>query len=361
MIHQSALERALRRRRQMLDMLDRPHLRALTKQYDLVSSISKQMETVQQAQALYDRFIYPDKVWVSQLHKVAEYRRSAENLGLTNKRILEFANGIQRLSHPWLNAANPATSVTSILEIYSMAAELNDRQPFGRLVTNVLRRNLGDWRRVTAIPERLATDPNARFDFYTEQGFNDNLTDLPVDAFIEILDSSGFRGGDLPGPVEGYGPELPVISDEDMDDDVPDENIDAYQLIFVLETNLRSFIDEQMTQQFGHQWVMQRIPPEMHQEWQKRRRIAIDKGEVEQKLIAYADFTDYIDIICKKDNWKSVFERFFKRKSNIQESFTRLYPVRLSTMHSRVIIPEDLLLAHAEVRRILRAIQFALG
>ena len=165
----------------------------------------------------------------------------------------------------------------------------------------------------------------------------------------------------MPGPVEGYGPELPVISDEDMDDDVPDENIDAYQLIFVLETNLRSFIDEQMTQQFGHQWVMQRIPPEMHQEWQKRRRIAIDKGEVEQKLIAYADFTDYIDIICKKDNWKSVFERFFKRKSNIQESFTRLYPVRLSTMHSRVIIPEDLLLAHAEVRRILRAIQFALG
>ena len=122
---------------------------------------------------------------------------------------------------------------------------------------------------------------------------------------------------------------------------------------------MRNFIDEQMTHQFGHQWIVHRIPSEMHQKWQKRRRIALDKGDDEQKLISYADFTDYIDIICRKENWKSVFERFFKRKSNIQESFTRLYPVRLSTMHSRVIIPEDLLLAHAEVRRILSAIQFA--
>ena len=359
MIHQSALERTLHRRRQMLEMLDRPHLRALTKQYDLVSSISRHVETVQQAQAFYDRFIYPDKVWLSQLHKVAEYRRSAENLGLTNKRILEFANGIQSLSHPWLNAANPATSVTSILEIYSMAAELNDRQPFGRLVTNMLRRNLGDWRRVTTIPERLATDPNARFDFYTGQGLNDDLTDLPVDALIEILDSSGFQGGDLPGPVEGYGHELPIISDVGVDDDVPGENLDTYQLIFVLETNLRRFVHEQMTEQYGHQWVKLQTPPKMHQEWQKKRRIAIDKGEAEQELIAYADFTDYADIICRKDNWKDTFEGFFQRKSNIQESLTRLYPVRLSTMHSRVVIQEDLLLAHAEVRRILKAIQFA--
>ena len=97
-----------------------------------------------------------------------------------------------------------------------MAADLNERQPFGRLVTDVLRQNLGDWRRVPTLPERLAIDPNARFDFYTEQGFNDKLTDLPVDAFVEILDSSGFRGGDLPRAVEEYGPGLPVISDEDI-------------------------------------------------------------------------------------------------------------------------------------------------
>ena len=237
-----------------------------------------------------------------------------------------------------------------------MAAELNERQPFGRLVTNVLRRNLGDWRRVTAIPDRMATDPNARYDFYIEQGFNDNLTDLPVDAFVEILDSSGFRRSDLPGPVEGYGYPLPVFPDEETDDDVPDENIDAYQLIFVLETNLRRFIDEQMTQQYGHRWVKQRTPPNMHQEWQKKRRIAIDKGETEQELIAYADFTDYEQIICRKDNWESIFERFFKRTSNIQESFNRLYPVRRATMHSRVIILEDLLLAHSEVKHVLRAI-----
>ena len=220
MIHQSALERALRRRLQMLDILDRPHLRALTRQYDLVSSISRQKEIVQQVQGFHDRFIYPDRTWLTQLHKVTEYRRSAESLGLTNRRILEFADSIRHLSHPWLNSDNPASSVRSILQIYSMAADLNERQPFGRLVTDVLRQNLGDWRRVPALPERLAIDPNARFDFYTERGFNDNLTDLPVDAFVEILDSSGFRGGDLPRAVEGYGPELPAISDEDTGNNV---------------------------------------------------------------------------------------------------------------------------------------------
>ena len=356
LIQQSAFERALRRRRQMLDTLDRPHLRALTRHYDLVSSISTQMEIAQQVQDFHDRFIYPDRMWLTQLHKVTEYRRSAESLGLTNRRILEFANGIRQLSHPWLNPDNPASSVRSILQIYSMAADLNERQPFGRLVTDVLRRNLGDWRRVTAMPERLATDPNVRFDFYTEQGFNDNLTDVPVDAFIEILDSSGFRGGDLPRPVEGYGYQLPVFPDEDTDDDVPAENIDAYQLIFAMETNLRRFIDEQMTQQHGSQWAKQRTPANMHQRWQDKKRTAISSGETEQELIAYADFTDYEQIICRKDNWESIFERYFKRKSSIQESFNRLYPVRLSTMHSRVIIPEDLLLAHSEVRHILRAI-----
>ena len=369
LIYDSAMNRALRRRQRIIEAMDAPHLRALSKHSDLLTSISRKsdlltsmsrkIEAVNQTHAFYSRFILPDKMWLSQLNKTVAFGKTAEILGLTDKHISGFANSIRQLNQPWLDAENRLASLTSVMEIYSMAAGLRDLNPFGQTVTDVFRLNLGDWRQVTVIPEQLYTDPVARFDFYTDLGFNDDLTNMPADAFIEILDSSGLRSSELPGLVEGYAYGLPEMVDDDSEDVVPDANVDAYQSIFELETKVRSFIDEQMTQQFGHQWVMQRIPPEMHQEWQKRRRIAIDKGEVEQKLIAYADFTDYIDIICKKDNWKSVFERFFKRKSNIQESFTRLYPVRLSTMHSRVIIPEDLLLAHAEVRRILRAIQFA--
>ena len=231
--------------------------------------------------------------------------------------------------------------------------------PFGRTITDALRRSLGDWRTVTAIPEHLGTDPAARFDFYTDLGFNDDLTNLPINAFTEILTSSGFKSDDLPEPVERYGRDSVGTVDENSSDDVPNENIDAYLLIFTMETNLRRFIDEQMTQQHGDQWVKQRTPPNMYQRWQEKRRTATKSGEAELELIAYADFTDYADIICRKDNWKDTFEQSFKRRSNIQESLRRLHPLRLSTMHSRVIIQQDLLLAHAEVKRILKAIHIA--
>jgi hypothetical protein len=69
------------------------------------------------------------------------------------------------------------------------------------------------------------------------------------------------------------------------------------------------------------------------------------------------DFTDYELIICKRDNWREVFGVFFDRPENVRESFQRLYPIRLDTMHARPITHDDQLLLYVETRRLLKVIR----
>lgn len=85
---------------------------------------------------------------------------------------------------------------------------------------------------------------------------------------------------------------------------------------------------------------------------------ARDVGEPESPLIAYADFTDYVQIIIRKDNWDAVFEPIFKRRMLVQESFQRLYPIRICTMHARFITQDDELYLLVETQRLLKAMGF---
>jgi hypothetical protein len=73
-------------------------------------------------------------------------------------------------------------------------------------------------------------------------------------------------------------------------------------------------------------------------------------------LVEYADFTDYVPVICRADNWREVFSPFFNRPENVRESFQRLHPIRLDTMHARLITQDDELLLHVEVKRLVKVI-----
>ena len=81
------------------------------------------------------------------------------------------------------------------------------------------------------------------------------------------------------------------------------------------------------------------------------------QGEPSVALIGYADFTDYERIVCRGDNWRTVFEPIFGgRKESVQESFFRIGPARNTTMHSRIITLDDEMFLHVEIKRMLRAI-----
>ena len=113
----------------------------------------------------------------------------------------------------------------------------------------------------------------------------------------------------------------------------------AHDRLQRFESQFRKFIDERMTTAFGVNWVKHRVHSEIYEAWRNKQQKAKDGGEPDRPLIAYADFTDYERIIVRNDNWPAVFRQFFGRKTLVQESLQRLYPVRVRTMHSRIITP----------------------
>lgn len=111
----------------------------------------------------------------------------------------------------------------------------------------------------------------------------------------------------------------------------------SFDLLSDFERGLRDFIHRGMCETFGTGWEKIRLPCGMYEEWEERRKKARTAGESSERLIDYADFTDYVDIISRKDNWKEVFRSRLERREFVQESLYRLHSVRLCTMHSRIL------------------------
>jgi len=130
----------------------------------------------------------------------------------------------------------------------------------------------------------------------------------------------------------------------------------AHDRLQRFETQMRRFIDEKMKVGFGADWIKHQVPNGIHERWFEKKQKAKEDGEPEWSLIDYADFTDYLPIIVRRDNWREVFKPVFKRRGFVEESFQRLYPIRLCTMHVRPITQDQELYLCAEVKQILSAI-----
>jgi hypothetical protein len=111
-----------------------------------------------------------------------------------------------------------------------------------------------------------------------------------------------------------------------------------------------------MLKAVGLKWIKQRVPEKIRNDWEKRKQEDLNRGGPDQPLIEYADFTDYLQIIVRADNWNDVFKPVFRRQENVRESFQRLFPIRLCTMHARIITQEDEIYLYAETMRISKAI-----
>ncbi len=230
---------------------------------------------------------------------------------------------------------------------------LDTTPDFGSLSADRLRPYLGDWRASIDWPRDMFTDPFVRSDFYLKRGLDPILTDFPAAAFNQALTVAGIKR-----------PPPPRLEDYDrVGAPPPDEeetglqrNNAAHDHLQRFEAHVRRFIDRMMTAACGADWIRHRVPGPMRKEWKDKRDKALASGEPEKPLIAYADFTDYEQIIVRNDNWKEVFELVFQRKTSVQESLQRLYPIRICTMHARIITQDDELFLHSETLRLRRAI-----
>lgn len=123
---------------------------------------------------------------------------------------------------------------------------------------------------------------------------------------------------------------------------------ESYDLLSDFERDLRTFIHDAMCEVLGTGWEQSRVPHDMYKKWMEKRQKAMNAGESSARLIDYADFTDYVTIIGRNDNWNEVFRTRFGRLQFVQESLTRLQPVRVCTMHSRILSQEMRLILQTE-------------
>jgi HEPN superfamily Swt1-like protein len=260
---------------------------------------------------------------------------------------------VESMRTPWLDIHESMKSLEGFAEIQGIGHALRSMPAFDENFAAALRLDLGDWRDTISWPPEIFTDLSARSEFYVGLGFNAALTDFPLPAFEQSLDIAGLRGN-LPSFVEGYGSAVRPV-DGDEEEGLTRTNT-AHGRLLRLERLLRKFIDEEMTRTFGTDWPKHRLPNGLYDQWHEKKRKAEQAGAEERPLIEYADFTDYVPVICKADNWREVFGPFFNRPESVRESFQRLHPIRLDTMHARLITQDDELMLHVEVKRLVKVI-----
>lgn len=260
---------------------------------------------------------------------------------------------IEAIQSPWLDMQAQMRSIGAFANIQSMGFALQNIPAFDNRLTELLRIDLGDWQDRINFPKEIFDDPLARSAFYQERGFDPALSAFPMDAFAESLDIAGLRGA--PPPVIDAYDYVEITEDDEQEAAFARTNA-AHDRLQRFETQLRQFIDEQMTKTCGYQWIKHRVPDAIRQNWIKKREKARAEGEADYPLIAYADFSDYVPIITQKNNWKEVFALVFRRTTFVQESFQRLYPIRICTMHARMITQDDEIYLCVEIKRILSAI-----
>lgn len=323
--------------------------------FDVESPCRREMELVRQAMTSFEaRFRLPEMTEAARL--ISEFRTSplSESLARYAEQTSSLQRAMESMHTPWLDAHESMRSMAGFAELQGIGRALGSMPSFGDSLASALRIDLGDWRDPITWRTEIFTDLAARSDFYVSLGFDQALTDLPARAFEQSLRIAGLRR-QPPPLVDRYGAPVPPSDDNDEEEGLTRTNM-AHDWLLRLETQLRRFIDEQMTRAFGNDWPKHRLPKDLREKWQEKKRNGRQAGGGEWPLIAYADFTDYELVICKRDNWREVFAPFFDRPESVRESFQRLYPIRLDTMHARPITQDDELLLYVATGRLVKVI-----
>lgn len=314
------------------------------------SELQRSMSAAMEAYKAYERmFRRPE------LEEIGRLAQGAQCIGTLAASVfgqgrlggaLEAAMGA--MHSPWLNIEHVDRSARAFAQLQAIGQIVNECAPFGATLGRSLRPGLGDWRDRVTVPLDQFMDPAARSDFYIRQGFDPTLTDFTVRAFEESVDAAGLGEPCEPAPS--------VEAENQIDDDGFVRARTAFDRLQRFEIVLRRFIEKVMCATYGNGWMKHQLPNGMLDAWRAKRDAAVKAGAAECPLIEYADFADYRQIIERSDNWKAVFKPVFGRPEDVRESLQRLFPVRIATMHARIVTLDDELLLLVETKRVMRAI-----
>jgi hypothetical protein len=278
---------------------------------------------------------------VSDIDALASFRPAVDGL-------LKVAAGAKELWKPLLESADLGYAMAS----FSAIGKAIDQGPYSLATLAALRSQLGDWSQITRLEPTL--DAAGRLEQYYSLGLEPRLVSMETPACDAALRVAGIRPSGKLREVPAYVPsDLDEIDEETESDE---GMVDAYQALRALESQFRAFLDLRMTQTYGRAWIRQRVPGPILERWRERQKEDPAGQARKRSLLCYADFDDYPQIICRKDNW-GLFEVFFERVGSIQESFARLSPLRKDVAHMRSFTSADRLFFHVEIRRLSLAMR----
>ena len=322
--------------------------------FDAAGRLASELEGINRlASELRQRYRLPELAETLGYLQSPELQAIRKTIDRSRRHTATLQRAAASLTAPWVDTANALRSISGFCELHGIGHQLREAAAFDPVTADRLRLVLGDWRDSVEWPVPIFTDPLARSNFYLDRGLDPALTEFPAAAFEQIATSAGLKDTP-PSLLSDYSR---YTDDEDEDEEVGFERTNsAHDRLQRFETHMRRFIERTMIAAFGHDWIKQRVPPPIRNAWSANRKKAKDSGEPERLLIAYADFTDYEQIILRKDNWSELFADIFKRPTMVQESFRRLYPIRICAMHARIVTQDDELYLYVETKRLLAAI-----
>jgi hypothetical protein len=251
---------------------------------------------------------------------------------------------MEAMRSPWLDIESEILSTRAFSDLVAIGRGVVNLAPFEAGWAGGLRSILGDWRDPIAVTAAWSDRP-ARLSLYQERGLDPALTHFPSEAFDEAVELVGLRDGPTATPTESG------------EDDGMARSLRAFEMLLKLERALRRFIANAMEAEFGADWMRRQLPNDMYEDWRGKQAKAVEAGQPECPLIEYADFGHYKAIIERKDNWVRVFKPVFRRSDDVRESFQRMFPLRIATMHARPLEHDDELLLLVETGRLLKAIR----
>lgn len=316
-----------------------------------IEGLAKQSrELINTVKGLDANFGIPKKTVIDELAYTIGVDANFSTASKIWKDVIGIRETMQAMKSPWLDQSNLLSSFSAFTEIQGIGQLLKTLPSHDQRLSETLRECLGDWREPIVWRTEIFSNPVLRSEFYKEKGFNTDLTDFPVEAFNEGLDRAGLL---INGLDEGEADDTELLDEEGL---IRTTNV--YNRIVRFEIMVRNFIELKMLEEFGPGWIKQRVPLPMRENWKNKREKDINSGgQKSKRLIDYAEFTDYIDLILQGGCWKPIFEPYFKRDTFVREGFQRLIPIRNSTMHSRLITQEDEIYLLIETRRLIGAIR----
>ncbi len=113
-----------------------------------------------------------------------------------------------------------------------------------------------------------------------------------------------------------------------------DERLECYSLISVFEAELRSFLESQLSTQFGPAWWNECVPAEVRGKAEKLAEGEAKKGRT-ARPIECLDFSHYEWILLDDKNWEKAFKLVFQNKDYVRARLIVLKSYRDPVAHAR--------------------------